>query len=136
MTTPNVQARFGRRSTRGLILGFSAPRVAALGLAAAIAVVGLVSDNGMGLLITALFWGPLAALAFVRVGGRPVIEWTASAAGFGARKAAGQDQYRAKHPLRPRPAGTLALPGDAAALRFHNDEARGRSWSTIRTAKP
>ncbi|MGH9062943.1 MAG: SCO6880 family protein, partial [Acidimicrobiales bacterium] len=28
-------------------------------------------------------------------------------------------------PLRPRPGGTLALPGDAAALRFHLDEASG-----------
>jgi type VII secretion protein EccE len=125
MTTPNVQVRFGRRSSRGLILGFSTPRVAALAVAVAIAVAGLIADNGIGFVLSALFWGPVMATAFVRVGGRPVIEWAGSALGYGTRKAAGQDQYRARHPLRPRPAGTLALPGDAASLRLHNDEITG-----------
>ncbi|MBO0748231.1 MAG: hypothetical protein J2O47_07765, partial [Acidimicrobiaceae bacterium] len=55
----------------------------------------------------------------------PVVEWAGSALGYGTRKAAGQDQYRARHPLRPRPAGTLALPGDAAALRLHHDKTTG-----------
>lgn len=125
MTSPNVQVRFGRRSTRGLLLGFSAPRVTALGVACAIAVAGLIAGNGVGLLLTALLWAPVATTAFVRVGGRPLVEWAGSAVGFGTRKAAGQDQYRARHPLRARPAGTLALPGDAAALRLHHDEASG-----------
>jgi hypothetical protein len=125
MTATEPLVRFGRRSTRGLLLGFSAPRVAALGLAASMAVAGLVLDNATGLVVSAVLWAPIAAAAFVRVGGRPLVEWAATAATFGARKAAGQDQYRASLPLRPRPAGTLALPGDAAALRLHVDETSG-----------
>ncbi len=125
MTTPDVSVRFGRRSTRGVILGFSAPRVAAVGLAITVAVVGLVVANGPGFLVTAVLWAPIAAAAFVRIGGRPAVEWAATATHYGARAATGQTQYRAVHPLKPRPAGTLALPGDAAPLRFHQDPGSG-----------
>ena len=117
--------RFGRRSSRGLILGFSSSRVAVLGVSIAVAIAGLVTANGAGFLVSALLWMPLAASAFVRVGGRPVIEWASIAGHFGARTVVGQTEYRASHPLRPRPPGTMALPGDAAALRFHNDEESG-----------
>lgn len=125
MTVTDVQVRFGRRSTRGLILGFSAPRVAVIAVAASLAVAGLVAGNATGFVVSAALWVPLSATAFVRVGGRPVIEWAGTAAQHTARKTAGQDQYRADLPLRPRPAGTLALPGDAASLRLHNDETSG-----------
>ena len=125
MTVTDVQVRFERRSNRGLILGFSAPRVIVLGMAVSLAVAGLIIDNGTGLVLSAVLWAPLAGTAFIRVGGRPAIEWAGTALGYGTRKTAGQDQYRANHPLRPRPAGTLALPGDAAALRLHLDEASG-----------
>jgi hypothetical protein len=125
VTASEATVRFGRRSSRGLLLGFSAPRVAALGTAAAIAIVGLVVDNGIGLLVSSSLWAPLTAAAFVRIGGRPVAEWGATGTHYGARKAIAQTEYRASHPIRPRPAGTLALPGDAAALRFYNDPASG-----------
>ena len=125
MFANEVQVRFGRRSTRGLILGFSAPRVLALALAASIAVAAMIIDNGMGLLLSSLAWAPVATMAFLRIDGRPAIEWAGTAIRFGVRKAASQDQYRASHPLRPRPAGTLALPGDAAALRLHHDRPSG-----------
>ena len=125
MSATEVQVRFGRRSSRGLILGFSAPRVAIVAAAATVAILGMVAANAAGLALSALLWAPMAAAAFVRVGGRPVIEWAGTAAQFGTRKAAGQDQYRASHPMRSRPAGTLALPGDAAALRLHIDSPSG-----------
>ena len=41
---------------------------------------------------------------------------------FLARRAQGQTRY-AVRPDKPRPAGTLALPGDAAALRWLEDSA-------------
>lgn len=125
MEATDVQVRFGRRSTRGLLLGFSAPRVAVLAAAAATAVAGLVFANVVGLAVTVIFWGPLVAAAFVRVAGRPAIEWVATAAGYQGRKLAGQAEYRATHPIRTRPAGTLALPGDAASLRFLTDPVTG-----------
>jgi hypothetical protein len=125
MSVSEVQVRFGRRSTRGLILGFSAPRVLAMAIAGVVAVGGMVADNGVGLILSAVVWAPVAATAFVRVGGRPAVEWASTAVGFGTRKGVRQDQYRATLPMRPRPAGTLALPGDAAALRLHHDEPSG-----------
>ncbi len=112
--------RFARRSTRGLLLGFSAPRVAVLGGAAAIAVAGFFAGGVTAFVFAALVWAPLVSSAFLRVGGRPAIEWAGTAMHFGARKLAGQTQFRARID-RPRPAGTLALPGDAAALRLYLD---------------
>jgi hypothetical protein len=117
----SVSARFPKRSARGLLLGFSAPRVAAIALAAAVAVTALATANMVGLLVSAIMWAPLAATAFVRVGGRPPAEWAATAVHYGGRRLSGQTEYRSRLPVRSRPAGTLALPGDAASLRFHCD---------------
>lgn len=123
--TPEPTYRFGRRSTRGLILGFSAPRAAAVGVAVGLAVAGLFTAGAAGMAVTAAVWAPLAASAFVRVGGRPAVEWAATAGHWELRKATGQTEYRSRLPHSPRPPGTLALPGDAAALRFHHDPASG-----------
>jgi hypothetical protein len=125
MAASEVTVRFGRRPARGLILGFTAPRVAALAAAVAVAVAGLVAGNATGLILSALVWGPLAAAAFVRVAGRPAVEWAGTVAHFRARQAGGQTDYRATLPVKPRPAGSLALPGDAAPLRFHCDHESG-----------
>jgi hypothetical protein len=78
----------------------------------------------MALVASGLVWVPLGAAVFVRVAGRPVVEWAGTAAHFGARKAAGQAEFRARVE-KPRPAGTLALPGDAASMRLHVDEGSG-----------
>ena len=122
--SPPGSVRFARRSTRGLLLGFSTPRVVVLGVAAAVAVAALFTAGAMGFVVTGIIWLPLAATAVVRVAGRPAIEWSATAVHYGTRKAGGQDQFRAR-PTKPRPAGTLALPGDTASLRLHIDEATG-----------
>ncbi|HET9443640.1 MAG TPA: SCO6880 family protein [Acidimicrobiales bacterium] len=121
-STPTV--RFGRRSSRGLLLGFSTPRVVVFGLAVAAAVVGLLSAEGRGLVASAVLWVPLAAAGVVRVGGRPVVEWAATALHFAGRRARGQTEFRAQV-TRRRPAGTLALHGDAARLRVHLDPDSG-----------
>lgn len=123
-TNDQISVRFARRPTRGMLLGFSAPRVAVLGLAGAIAVGSLSLAGAGGLMVSALAWAPLVAAAFVRVAGRPVIEWAGTATHFGLRHAAGQVEFRAR-PTRPRPAGTLALPGDGASMRLHTDQATG-----------
>ena len=125
MEATEIQVRFGRRSTRGLLLGLTAPRVAVLAAAGAIAVAGLVFANFAGLAVTVILWGPLLAAGFVRVAGRPAVEWVGTAVVFQGRKLAGQSEYRATHPTRPRPTGTLALPGDAASLRFLTDPVTG-----------
>ena len=120
-----VSGRFPRRPQRGVLLGLSASRLVMVGLAGVIALGGLLAGGLLGLVVLALIWGPLLASTFVRWGGRPAAEWAASSAHYGARLAAGQVNYRSRLPLRPRPAGTMALPGDAASLRFHVDPVSG-----------
>lgn len=123
-TSLPISVRFARRSTRGLLLGFSTPRVVAFGSAAAVAVATLFVGGPMALAASGLVWLPLGAAVFVRVAGRPVVEWAGTAAHFAARKAVGQTQFRTRVE-RPRPAGTLALPGDAASMRLHVDKGSG-----------
>ncbi|UMG92229.1 hypothetical protein MF408_20310 [Nocardioides sp. TF02-7] len=57
-----------------------------------------------------------AVLGFVGVGGRKIIEWAPIGAQWLWRSAGGQLLYR-RRLVKPRPAGTLALPGDSARLR-------------------
>jgi hypothetical protein len=116
--------RFGRRSSRGLLLGFSTPRVLVIAAAGAVAIAGLVAGAGRGFVVSAFVWAPLLATAFVRVAGRPAIEWAPTAVQFWGRRRTGQTDFRASI-TRPRPAGTLALGGDGAPLRFHIDPASG-----------
>lgn len=118
-------ARFARRSTRGVLLGFSAWRLGAVGAAVVTVLAGLLSGmGGVGLLAGLGLASPFLAVAFFRVGGQHAVEWVPTVTTFGGRKMAGQTEYRAKID-RPRPAGTLALPGDAAALRMFADPATG-----------
>lgn len=120
----HASVRFARRSTRGLLLGFSTPRVTVVGVAAAVAVAGFFAGGTMAIVVSALVWAPLATSAFVRAAGRPVIEWAGTAIHFGARRLTSQSQFRAKVETT-RPAGTLGLPGDAASIRLHIDRLSG-----------
>src|SRR5271165_836165 len=101
-----VTVRFGRRSTRGLLLGFSTLRIVAMGLAGLVAVAGLVSAGAFGFVLSGAMWGPLLASAIVRVGGRPAVEWLGTASHYGGRRLTAQTEYRARI-SPPRPAGTL-----------------------------
>ena len=123
MTAAGAQAgvRFARRSTRGLLLGLSTPRVAVIGAAAAAALTGFLLGGAAVFVASGLVWAPFALSAFARVAGRPAVEWAGTAVHFGARRRSGQTQFRMRVD-KPRPAGTLALPGDAASLRLHVDE--------------
>jgi hypothetical protein len=112
--------RFGRRSSRGVLLGLSAPRLAAVA-AAFIVVLPAVYAGGMqGVVVTSPLWCAVLASAFVTVGGRRAVEWTPIYGHWLARRATGQNAYGVRV-LKPRPAGSLALPGDAASLRLHHD---------------
>ena len=113
--------RFGRRQTRGLLLGFSGPRVAAIACAIALFAPSIFVAGWLGLLVTSPIWLALIASAFVPFGGRPAIETLPTALHYGARYLLSQTTFTVR-PTAPRPAGTMALPGDAAALRFHADE--------------
>jgi hypothetical protein len=120
-TAPPASVRFGRRQTRGLLLGFSGPRVATIACAIAIFVPSMFTAGTLGVFVTAPLWVGLLASAFVPCGGRPVIETLPTVLHYGTRRALGQTSFAAR-PSAPRPAGTMALPGDAAALRFLLEE--------------
>jgi hypothetical protein len=116
--------RFGRRQSKGLLLGLSGPRVAVLALAIAVFVPAIFLGQSGGALVAAPLWGGLVASAFVRWQGRPLIENLPILGHYAARTANQQLRYLHRASA-PRPAGTMALPGDAAALRFHVDPISG-----------
>jgi hypothetical protein len=122
VTTPTT--RLPRRSTRGVILGLSAARCVALGGAVGVVIFALLGAGGGGFVVSAVIWVPLVTAAFVRARGRYLVEWLPVGAHYGARRLTGQTDYRAQVAM-PRPAGTMALPGDAARLRFYNDPGTG-----------
>jgi len=120
----NPTVRFGRRPQRGLLLGFSAARVCCVAVAMAIFTPSLFVAGINGAAMTGPVWVGMLALAIVPWGGRPAIDTLPTAAHYLLRQVTGQTEYRAR-PSSRRPAGTLALPGDAAALRFHVAEGCG-----------
>lgn len=113
--------KFSRLSRRGVLLGLSGLQLTMTGIAAASLVLGLY----VGAVIVAF---PIVlvcvALAFIGVGGRKLIEWAPIGGRWLWRSAGGQLIYR-RRVVKPRPAGTLALPGDAAKLRQLVDSETG-----------
>ena len=81
---------FGRRSTRGLLLGLSTARCVSGGAAIAAVVVGLVAGGGIGLVATGLLWVPLLGATFVTWQGVAVSEWIPVVGHWWARKIARQ----------------------------------------------
>ena len=77
--SPNL-VRFGRRTSRGLLLGFSAARVACMATAAAVFIPSLLFAGIVGTATTAVIWVSLLAAAFVQWAGRPLIETAPTAA--------------------------------------------------------
>lgn len=116
--------RFGRKQTRGVLLGFSGIRLLTLGLGAVWLVLPMFVAGVLGLTVTAPVWLGLFAVAFIPFGGGTLIDSAPLLVHWGARVAAGQTRYLLRASA-PRPAGTMALPGDAASLRFHADDVSG-----------
>lgn len=121
---PSRTVRFGRRSSRGLLLGLSTSRVVAFAAAVIVVIVSLYAAGPFGLLWSTPGWTTLLAAAYVPVAGRRAVEWLPVGGHWAVRRARHQISYRARVPLA-RPEGTLALPGDAAPLRLHVDGETG-----------
>jgi hypothetical protein len=119
-----ITVRFARLSQRGLLLGLSAGRVVCIALAAVVATVAVFVAGSAGLVAAGPVWAGLLVLAFVRKGGRVAVELLPTAAHYACRRLLRQDRFRVQV-SRPRRAGTMALPGDGAALRFLVDETTG-----------
>jgi hypothetical protein len=116
--------RFARRSTRGLILGLTTPGVAALAVAVVVVVGSLFVAGPAGVAVTSSLWSLALLCALLPVGGRHVAEWLPVCGHWLLRRARGQTRFLVRVVPR-RPAGTLALPGDAASLRYHVDQVTG-----------
>lgn len=121
---PARTVRFGQRQSRGLLLGLSGLRVAAVGVGLAVLVASLALGGVLGCAITSPLWGTAIVSAFARWNGAAAIEAAPVLAHYLARCALGQTRYL-RQISAPRPAGTMALPGDAAPLRFHLDPTSG-----------
>jgi hypothetical protein len=119
--SPLTPIKFSRLTRRGVLLGLSGPQLVMASLAAGILVLGL---YGGVVVMTFPIIGLFIALAFVGIGGRKLIEWAPLAARWLWRSTGGQLIYR-RRIVKPRPTGTLALPGDAARLRQWLDPRTG-----------
>ena len=121
---PLAPVQFSRLTKRGIMLGLSMPQLVVLGVAILIVVASLYTAGGMGLAWTSPLWGSAALVAVIPAGGRKAIEWVPILARWVARTWLGQLTFR-RRIIKPRPAGTLALPGDAASLREWEDPETG-----------
>ncbi|MGH3847938.1 MAG: SCO6880 family protein, partial [Pseudonocardiaceae bacterium] len=110
--------------SKGVLLGLSGLRLAAIGCALAALVIGMFTAGWVGILGDSPLWVGLTALAVIRCNGRVPIEQLPLLAHWARRCAGKQTRYLVRASA-PRPDGTMALPGDAAALRFHTDPLTG-----------
>lgn len=116
--------QFSRLTRRGILLGLSLAQLIVLACVLLIVVVALYTSGGAGLAWSSPAWLTLAAIAWTPVGGRKLIEWAPIIVRWLMRTRVKQTRYR-RRMIRPRPAGTLALPGDLAALREWHDPETG-----------
>ncbi|WP_448071054.1 SCO6880 family protein [Georgenia yuyongxinii] len=128
MTTTGEDAgpspvKFSRLSRRGVLLGLTAGQLAVLSVAAATFVTTLYL-GGDTVLYAVPVIGLCVGLVWIKVAGRPLVQWLPLVARWGQRAATGQLDHRARIG-KPRPAGTLALPGDVARLRQWTDPGTG-----------
>jgi hypothetical protein len=119
-----VPVKFSRLTRRGILLGLSLSQLITLGVGGASLVAAFYGGGGVLFLITAPVWVLAAAITWVPVAGRPLVEWLPVACWWLWRTTGGQLAYR-RRIVTPRPAGTLALPGDMARLREYTDPETG-----------
>lgn len=120
-STTLVTARLARRSERGVMWGLTGGQLIAVGVAAAIVGPAAMAAGLRGLMVTAPGWVTALVVAFLRPQGRTLASWAPIVVAWAVRRARGQNRWLAR-PGQSRPAGTLALPGEAASLRVHRHE--------------
>ena len=111
-----VPVKFSRLTRRGVLLGLSLTQLLTLAIGGATLIGAFYAGGGMRLAYTAPIWVLAAALTWIPIAGRPIVEWLPIACWWLWRTTGGQLLYR-RRIVVPRPVGTLALPGDMARLR-------------------
>lgn len=122
--TELVPVKFSRLTRRGILLGLSASQLVTLGVGVVSLVWAFYAGGGILIAITAPIWLLSAALTWIPIAGRPIVEWVPVGFWWTWKTTGGQLLYR-RRIIRPRPAGTLALPGDTARLREYRDPITG-----------
>jgi hypothetical protein len=123
-STELVPVKFSRLTRRGILLGLSVSQLTVLAVAVATIVTAVYAGGGMMLAYTAPIWATCAALTWIPVAGRPLVEWLPVGFWWLWKTTGGQLLYR-RRIVQPRPEGTLALPGDMARLREYTDPTSG-----------
>ena len=116
--------KFSRLTRRGILLGLSGAQLVVVGTGAVTLVFALYLGGGILLAYAAPLILICAALAWAGAGGRKLVEWLPIVVRWMWRATGGQLLYRRRID-KPRPAGTLALPGDSACLRQWLDPETG-----------
>ena len=119
-----VPVKFSRLTRRGVLLGLSLTQLITLAIGGATLIGAFYAGGGMLLAYTAPVWVLAAALTWIPIAGRPIVEWLPIACWWLWRTTGGQLLYR-RRIVVPRPVGTLALPGDMARLREYTDPDTG-----------
>ena len=119
-----VPVKFSRFTRRGVLLGLSLIQLVTLAVGGSTLIGAFYAGGGILLAYTAPVWVLAAALTWIPVAGRPIVEWLPIACWWAWRTTGGQLLYR-RRIVVPRPAGTLALPGDMARLREYTDPDTG-----------
>src|SRR3954447_7444232 len=116
--------KFSRLTRRGVLLGLSGPQLMVASIGAVTLVFALYVGGGAALMYVAPMLLLCGALAWVEVAGSKLIECLPIVTRWLRRSAGGQLLFR-RRIVKPRPAGTLSLPGDAARLRQWFDPESG-----------
>lgn len=116
--------QFSRLTRRGILLGLSVPQLVSLSTSTLVLVTALYAAGASGVAWSSPIWGTAAIIAGVPIDGRKIVEWVPIVGRWMWRAAYKQLTYR-RHIVRPRPVGTLSLPGDASALREWDDPESG-----------
>ena len=119
-----VPVKFSRLTRRGILLGLSLSQLVALGIGVTTLVWAFYAGGGMLIALSAPVWLCAASVVWIRIAGRPIVEWIPVAFWWMWKTTGGQLLYR-RRVVKPRPAGSLALPGDMARLREYDDPITG-----------
>lgn len=119
-----VPVKFSRLTRRGILLGLSLSQLVALGIGVTTLVWAFYAGGGMLIAFSAPVWLCAAAVVWIRIAGRRIVEWVPVAFWWMWKTTGGQLLYR-RRVVKPRPAGSLALPGDMARLREYDDPITG-----------
>ncbi|GAA1873880.1 SCO6880 family protein [Myceligenerans crystallogenes] len=122
-TSNDGGVKFSRLPKRGVLLGLTVAQLVALG-SGLVPLIAAIYTGGTAVVAVLPLMMVAAVVALVPVAGRPIVTWLPVASAWVWRTMTGQLEFRARTD-RPRPAGTLALPGRAAALRLVTDPVTG-----------